>query len=397
MKKDYKISQDATKRSKTILYFGTYEKSYCRNQILIKSLTKMGHTVKECHVSLWQNKADKLKTFDGINDAIFFLIKLIKAYMLLFIKFLNIGPYDIVFIGYIGHLDILLAKVFMIFTFKKKKIIFDAFISLYDSTVSDRKLIKEHSFLSKIVFMLDKTACRIADIVILDTKAHIDFFHNTFGVPKNKMTRIFASADEDIFYPRGVDIKNDKFNVIFIGKYTPLHGIECIIEAAEVLTDNRDIHFTLIGKGQLYLKIRSMVKEKHLNNIEFIEWVEYEDLPKYIGKADACLGIFSPSEKASRVIPNKVFQSMAMGKPIITARTPAIAESLIDGYNAVLCNPSDPVDLSNAILKLKEDNSLSKQLATNAKQSFLQSFGSKKVAEKLNYVIKIALKPGVLA
>ena len=260
------------------------------------------------------------------------------------------------FVGYFGHLDMFFAKLFSILTFRRKKIIFDAFISLYDTMVSDRKMLKENSFFSKIVFWLDKLSCWFADTVILDTNAHIDFFHKTFNVPKEKMVRIFASADEDIFYAREIDKENDKFNVLFIGKYTPLHGIEYIVEAAEILKKSQDIHFTFIGKGQLYPEIRSIVKYNHLDNIEFIDWVEYEKLPDHIGKADVCLGVFSASEKASRVIPNKVFQSMAMGKVVVTARTPGIAEGLRDEDNAILCNPADPIDLSNAIIKVKEDS-----------------------------------------
>jgi glycosyltransferase involved in cell wall biosynthesis len=385
-----KSDVESTQKQMTILYFGTYEESYCRNQIMIKSLKKMGHTVKECHIPLWQNKIDKLRTFDNIYNKISFILELLKVYMRLFWKYLFVGHYDLIFIGYIGHLDILFARIFMLITLRKKKIVFDAFISIYDSIVSDRKIIADNSFISNLAFWLDKIACHCADIVILDTNAHIDFFNKTFRISKDKMIRIFASADEDVFYTRKIDKENDKFDVLFIGKYTPLHGIEYIVEAAEILKRNQDIHFTFIGKGQLYPKIRSIVKDRHLDNIEFIDWVEYERLPYYIETADVCLGIFSASEKASRVIPNKVFQSMAMGKALITAKTPGTAEGLRDGDNAILCNPADPIDLSNAIIKIKENILLSKKVAFNARQTFLQNFGRKEIIAGLHRTLKFA-------
>lgn len=375
----------------TVLYFGTYEESYCRNQILIKSLKKMGHIVKECHVPLWQDKTDKLRTFDNIHNKVIFILEIVKAYIRLFWKYLFAGHYDTIFIGYMGHLDILFAKLFMLITLRKRKIIFDAFISLYDSIVSDRKIIAENSYISKLAFWLDKTACNCADIIILDTNAHIDFFNKMFRISKDKMIRIFASADEDIFYTRKIDKKNNEFKVLFVGKYTPLHGIEYIVEAATILKKNQDIHFTFIGKGQLYPKIRAIAKDRHLDNINFIDWVEYERLPYYIEMADVCLGIFSASEKASRVIPNKVFQSMAMGKALITAKTLGTAEGLIDGYNAILCNPADPIDLSNSIIKLKEDILLAKKIAFNARQTFVHNFGRKEIIARLNKTLKLAV------
>ena len=152
-----------------------------------------------------------------------------------------------------------------------------------------------------------------------------------------------------------------------------------------------DIHFTFIGSGQLYPKIRKIVKDRHLNNIVFIDWVKYEKLPYYIEAADVCLGIFSASKKASRVIPNKVFQSMAMGKALITAKTPATAECLKDDYNVILCNPADPVDLSNAIIKIKEDTLLSKKISFNARQTFVHNFGRKEIIAGLNRTIKLAV------
>ena len=342
----------------TILYFGTYEETYSRNRIMIKSLKKMGYNLKECHVSLWGNKIDKTKSFSGIFGKLFLMLRLLSIYPRLFLKYLFVGRYDVMFVGYFGHLDMFFAKLFSILTFRRKKIIFDAFISLYDTMVSDRKMLKETSFFSKIVFWLDKLSCWLADTVILDTNAHIDFFHKTFNIPEKKMVRIFASADTDVFYPRQVKEDDNVFNVLFMGKYTPLHGIEHIVEAAETLRENKDIRFTFIGKGQLYPEIRQMVKGKQLDNIEFIEWVEYEKLPDYIAKADICLGIFSLSEKASRVIPNKVFQSLAMKKAVITENSKASCELLANEENALLSNPGSGREIAEAILKLKANPSL---------------------------------------
>jgi len=160
----------------TILYFGTYEETYSRNRIMIKSLKKMGHNLKECHVSLWGNKIDKTKSFSGIFGKSFLMLRLLSIYPRLFLKYLFVGRYDVMFVGYFGHLDMFFAKLFSILTFRRKKIIFDAFISLYDTMVSDRKMLKENSFFSKIVFWLDKLSCWLADTIILDTNAHIDFF-----------------------------------------------------------------------------------------------------------------------------------------------------------------------------------------------------------------------------
>ncbi len=382
--------KDSVKDNKplTILYFGTYEETYSRNQIMIKSLKKMGHSIKECHVSLWGNQIDKTKTVTGISGKFLFIARLLSIYPLLFFKYLFVGHYDVMFVGYFGHLDMLFARMFQTLAFRKKRIVFDAFLSLYDSMVTDRKMMKAGSLPAMLVFWCDKKACLLADIVILDTNAHIDFFCSTFGLPEEKFVRIFASADTDVFHPRQVEKKDDVFNVLFMGKYTPLHGIKYIVEAAEILKDHNDIKFTFIGKGQLYPTIRKSVREKGLDNIEFIEWVDYEKLPDYIARTDVCLGIFDYSGKASRVIPNKVFQAMAMGKAILTARTSGIAEGIKDGDNGVLCNPADPFDLVDKILKLKKERSLLEKIAENAKETFQKSLGERAIIASLKRVLR---------
>jgi glycosyltransferase involved in cell wall biosynthesis len=372
-----------TNRPLTILYFGTYEESYSRNQIMIKSLKKMGHSIKECHVSLWRNQIDKTKTVTGIFGKFFFIARLLSIYPLLFFKYLFVGHYDVMFVGYFGHLDMLFAKLFQTIAFREKSIVFDAFISLFDSMVTDRKMLKDGSFFSRLVFWLDKIACRSADIVILDTNAHIDFFHHTFGVPKEKMVRIFACADTDVFYPRQVEKKDATFNALFMGKYTPLHGIKYIVEAAEILKNDENIRFTFIGKGQLYPEIRSLVKQMELRNITFIDWVPYETLPDYIAAADVCLGIFSLSEKALRVIPNKVFQSLAMKKAVITENSKASCELLANEENALLCNPGSGRGIAEAILKLKVNPSLRCKIEEHGYRSFGERCGLRTVEANL--------------
>ena len=156
-----------TNRPLTILYFGTYEETYSRNQIMIKSLKKMGHSVKECHVSLWGNQIDKTKTFAGFFGKLLFFARLLSIYPILLFKYLFVGHYDVMFVGYFGHLDMFFARLFSLLTFRRKRIIFDAFISLYDSMVTDRKMMKAGSLPAMLVFWCDKKACLLARVSYL--------------------------------------------------------------------------------------------------------------------------------------------------------------------------------------------------------------------------------------
>jgi glycosyltransferase involved in cell wall biosynthesis len=82
--------------------------------------------------------------------------------------------------------------------------------------------------------------------------------------------------------------------------------------------------------------------------------VPYEYLIDYICKADICLGIFGTSGKATRVIPNKVYQILAAGKPLVTGDTPAIRELLRESPTVRLVTPGSPESLASAVLDLRK-------------------------------------------
>ena len=73
-----------------------------------------------------------------------------------------------------------------------------------------------------------------------------------------------------------------------------------------------------------------------------------------VAQADICLGIFGATDKARRVVPNKVYQTLALGKAVITAETPAVCEVFTSGEEMVTVPPGDPELLAGAIRALAE-------------------------------------------
>ena len=93
-----------------------------------------------------------------------------------------------------------------------------------------------------------------------------------------------------------------------------------------------------------------------------MEWIEYELLPAEIQSAGCALGVFGTSPKTSRVIPNKAFQALACGTPLVTADTPAARELLTDGESALLVPAGDPEALAAAVQRLAADAGLARTI-----------------------------------
>jgi glycosyltransferase involved in cell wall biosynthesis len=337
-----------------VLYWGTYDTGKPRNRILLRGLKECGVQVSECHYDLWSGVEDKSQ-IRGVWQKIIFFLKWLCSYPKLILQFFQVEKPDVIVVGYLGHVDVIVIWLFA--KVRRTPVVWDAFISLYDTVVIDRKLIGQNNPLAILLFAWEWLACRAADLVILDTHAHAQFFVEQFGLSREKVRSVFVGVEPEKFPRNSTDTGclDRKFTtVLFYGQFIPLHGIETIVEAARILKDE-NINWVLIGKGQEALKIQKLLDESSLEKLTWKDWVEYESLISYIHQADICLGIFGESPKASRVIPNKVYQILASGKPLITRISPAIKELLSEKTPGVILVPAaSPVLLAAAILDMRD-------------------------------------------
>ena len=315
---------------KKILIIGIYNENYHRNKLIIKALSLKFNV---CEINLSNYKKNIFKHIS-------FLFKLL----------FNGARRDYIYIMFPGYhfaFEVLLFKII----FFKKKIIYDAFISIYDTNVQSNKLISKFSFKSLYYYIIDFLSCFLADILVFDTKEHRLFFENKFHINNKKIKIIIPVIVNYKFIDQVKDDQNfeffdhNSFNILFYGKYTALHGVEYIIEAAKCL-EKENLKFILVGSGLTIKKIRKTVEELALKNVVFVKKMNYKDLIACIKKSDLCLGIFGPTEKAKRVVPNKVLDYLACGKLVVTGRNSALERSFKDGQDLIYCNMADGQDLA---------------------------------------------------
>lgn len=353
-----------------VCYFGTYERDYPRNKVVIEALRRVEVSVVECHLPLWERTRHKTGKFFTPQSLFLLTAKFLWGYIKLIRSYLKRArDLQIVMVGYIGQFDLLIAKL-LIKLGRRRSLIFNPLVSLYDTLVDDRGLFAPGSLVADFLFALDRWAFRLADRIVLDTDAHIDYISKKFGIDRAKFVRLFVGADEEVFPPGSVREEATPFVVLFVGKFIPLHGIPHIITAAKLLEEERDIHFEIVGSGQLYDQIMELCRRLEVKNISFTEWIPYEKLAEKMAQAHVCLGIFGEGGKARRVIPNKVFQGLATGMPVITGDSPASRELLRHSQSAILVPMADPEALAQAIRTLKEDPDLRERIALGGRAVF---------------------------
>jgi glycosyltransferase involved in cell wall biosynthesis len=361
-----------------VCYFGTYSRGeeYARNNAIMSGLSENGVEVIPCQVDVWPTHGEKMAAMSQglVGQAWPF----IKAYLKLLRNYLALPAHDFVFVGYIGHIDMFPAAVLA--RIRRKPIVFDAFYSLYDTVVLDRGLYHPRSLRSRILWQIDRWSCLLADMVLLDTWAHVDYFCDEFGLDRGRFHAVPLGTDEKNFYPRPDPPDDGIFDLISYSSYIPLHGLDIQLDAAALLREHRDIRFTFVGQGQLFPEIRSRAERLALENVNFIEWVQHSELVEKIARADACLGIFGRTQKASRVIPYKAYEALAMRKPLLTGDSPAARELLTHGEHALLSPMGDAQALAQNILRLRDDPRLRATIAMNGYRLFLECATSKAMA-----------------
>lgn len=357
----------------TICFFGSYTtaEGYPVNRVLRDGLRQAGVQVVECRAEVWGRFVHDLLARATPWRLMTTAGRMAWGLATLTIKYARAPAHDWVLIGYPGYIDVLLARWLI---GRRRRIVLVSFISLFDTAVRDRQAATEASWSARVLKWLDARAFRAADLVLVDTQAQGDYYAELFDMERTRFVRSYVGEDDEQFVtsPLAAQHDDEPLRVLFFGTYVPLHGIDTIIEAAALLRDEA-IEFTLIGSGQQFEALR--VRSGQLGGrIQFVpEWQSTAQLHEQIAQAHVCLGIFGVTAKAARVIPYKVFDAMAVGRPVITRDSPAIRELLSHEESALLCPAGDAGALAAAVRRLRDDPELARQIAVKGHQIYVEN------------------------
>lgn len=337
-----------------VAYFGNYDPLYTRVRTVLKGLRLNNVEVIECR----SNQRNRLFRLAILAYAYFKINK-------------NV---DLILVSEGGQAYVPLAKIISVFT--RKPLLFDAFISYYHVKVIDTKSVKPNSLKGFYFYYLDKISCLLADRIILDTKEHVQYFCKEFGLPYNKFKVLPVGSDDEMFYPQknGAHKRTGNFLVFLVTSFYPVHGVEHVVQAAKILENHSDIKFLVVGDGLTKPNIIKLAGKLEVRNVEFKGIVPPYFLPDLMSQSDVCLGQFGGTDHGDMVVPAKVYDSMAMSKPIITGRGRAVQANFENGKHLVMCPFADAKSLANAILALKENDMAREEMARGGYNFFKEKF-----------------------
>lgn len=169
---------------------------------------------------------------------------------------------------------------------------------------------------------------------------------------------------EEFRQTHGLDTK---FVVLYAGAHGLSNDLGIVLEAAKELLPRKDIFLVLLGDGKDKPALQTQATRNALDNILFLPPIPKIEMPYAIAAADACIAILKPVEMYKTTYPNKVFDYMASGKPVILAIDGVIRQVIEDAGGGIPVPPGDPVALSKAILFLADNPDLSHNMGCQAR------------------------------
>ncbi|SHO46449.1 glycosyltransferase [Desulfopila aestuarii] len=340
-------------KKRTILWWGRFDPDYSRNRILRRFLVEGGYTLSDFRPR---------SSFFGALEAVFH----------------NLGSPDAVWVGAFRQSDFNAARRFA--DRRGIPLIFDPLISAWDKQVFERQKFSKNSRKAKRLKRWEKQMFSRADLVLADTELHARFFIDELGADPDKTVVVPVGAEEQLFTEQPHTLPDGAPEILFYGSFIHLQGPEVIVEAAKLVPEAR---WTLLGEGPL----KKVCEEKASghSHINFEGWCPYEQLAARIGKADVLLGVFGDSAKAGRVIPNKAYQALACGRPLITRESDAYPENLCNGPDAgiVFVPAGDPEVLAAEVRNFIMQQDMLPDMGKLARVSYETWFSEKKIRESL--------------
>ena len=382
------------RRDTTICLFGTFEDSqlYSRNTVVREALESVGFGVSACRPSRrrsvgWAERRAKGDSLLRTGAA------MARDWLSLLRQRASVRRADIIHVPYPPHLDVFLARLLRR---RAQPVVIDAFLGLHDTIVDDRRMVPQRSLRARAVRAWERAALRGADLILIDTRTQADQLAATYGISAERFVPIPVGIDENVWHFAPYPPATDDFLVAFWGTFIPLHGAEIIVRAAALLVElNPRVRFRLLGDGQTADEIDAVLRATPSPNVEWERSLRpIEDLRQLATDAACVLGVFGTSEKAGAVIPYKVYQALATGRPVVTRDAEAWASVADDEAPVVAVPPGDAEALAEALDRLERDPERCRQLAADSRIFFDHHLSARVVRERLDDAFdRLHLKP----
>lgn len=269
------------------------------------------------------------------------------------------SEFDVVFVNQLS--PVMMAYAGMLYKWKHNKKLVLYCLDLWPESLAAGG-IKKNSLIYKLFDRISGQIYKSCDQILVTSKSFIGYLSQKFAISKNSFTYLPQYA-EDLFENVASKAEAKKtIDFVFAGNIGTLQSVDTIIEAAELLKDNKQLLFHIVGGGIELASLQDEIKAKNLENVIFYGRRPVEEMPKFYSMADAMLVTLTGDPLLSLTLPGKVQSYMAAGKAIIGAidgETKTIVEEAQCGF---ISKSGDSKALAESILRFSSLSDEDKEL-----------------------------------
>ena len=212
------------------------------------------------------------------------------------------------------------------------------------------------------------------------------------GIPSTKITVVPNASDLELFGSgdaaigkEALELGDEDFTVIYFGAMGMANGLDYFLDAAKILKSqgNDRIKFRMVGTGGDREQLQNRVREEGLSNVRMYDPVPRTRLPDLIAACDICTTIIRPSTEDPTWSPNKLFDSLAAGKPVVANVRGWIADLIRENECGRTTEPTDSESFAATLQALAADPGLCEQYSKNARRLAEDEYARERLAVKL--------------
>ena len=351
-----------------ICYFGLFDPGFGRNKVYIDGLRKNGVKVIVC--------SDNTKG--------------VRKFWNLFKMHLRLRhTYDLMIVGYPPYIIVPFARLI-----STAPVASDTMDSFYETTIISHGSFENNPLRIPYARFIDWLNIRFANYIIVGTDNQKRSFIYKLGAVVEKMITVYNGVDDSSFYFDPKIGKLPNFTVLFRGRINIEAGLPYVIRAAKML-EPEGIDFLIIGYGwgDAAKEFKRVLQRENASNIRHIDrQLPFDELRNLMLSCHISLGQLSDNERLLRSTPHKVYESMAMRLPYVSARAIALQEIMTDGTHCLMVNPNDPTDLAEKIRMLRDCSELACKLAESSYALYKEKFAPEKVVRPILELLRSSKK-----
>jgi len=246
--------------------------------------------------------------------------------------------------------------------------------------------------LIRLSIWLEHFLYRNADLVLVNSPGFIDHVRMGGG---RRIELVPNGADPRMFDPQadGADFRQaHKLEGKYVALYAGAHGLsndlEVVLQAAAILRGRQEIAVVLLGDGKEKPALMARAAEMGLDNVYFLPPVPKAEMSQALAAADACIAILKAIPLYATVYPNKVFDYMAAGRPVLLAIDGPIRQVVEEAGAGIFVPPGDPSSLAGAITRLADNPGQARRMGFAGRQCVENHFDRAELASQLAILLE---------